>query len=89
MREYDQTGYRFFENEAKQWKDVMLTAYDYPSAKLAEQGDVDVILVGDLLGMVVLGYDSTVPVTLQDMIHHRKLLNEEQKIHLSLPICHF
>jgi ketopantoate hydroxymethyltransferase len=37
MREYDQTSYRFFENEAEQSKDVMLTAYDYPSAKHAEQ----------------------------------------------------
>ena len=53
-------------------KIVMLTAYDYPSAKLAEQSEVDMILVGDSLGMVVLGYDSTVPVTMEDMIHHTK-----------------
>lgn len=53
-------------------KIVMLTAYDYPSAKLAEQAGVDVIFVGDSLGMVVLGYDSTIPVTLEDMIHHTK-----------------
>ncbi|MPZ50744.1 MAG: 3-methyl-2-oxobutanoate hydroxymethyltransferase [Dehalococcoidia bacterium] len=51
---------------------VMLTAYDYPSARIAEEGGVDVILVGDSLGMVVLGYDSTIPVTLEDMIHHTK-----------------
>lgn len=53
-------------------KIVMLTAYDYPSAKLAEQSGVDIILVGDSLGMVVLGYDSTIPVTVNDMIHHTK-----------------
>ena len=53
-------------------KIAMLTAYDYPSAKLAEEAGVDVILVGDSLGMVVLGYDSTVNVTIDDMIHHGK-----------------
>ncbi|MED5046199.1 3-methyl-2-oxobutanoate hydroxymethyltransferase, partial [Geobacillus stearothermophilus] len=51
---------------------VMVTAYDFPSAKLAEQAGVDMILVGDSLGMVVLGYDSTIPVTVEDMIHHTK-----------------
>jgi 3-methyl-2-oxobutanoate hydroxymethyltransferase len=51
---------------------VMLTAYDYPSAKLAEAAGVDIILVGDSLGMVVLGYDSTIPVTISDMVHHAK-----------------
>ena len=53
-------------------KIVMLTAYDYPSAKQAEQAGVDMILVGDSLGMVVLGYESTIPVTMEDMIHHTK-----------------
>ncbi len=53
-------------------KIVMLTAYDYPSARLADEGGVDMILVGDTLGMVVLGYDSTIPVTMEDMIHHTK-----------------
>jgi 3-methyl-2-oxobutanoate hydroxymethyltransferase len=56
----------------KNEKIVMLTAYDYPSAKLAEQSGVDMILVGDSLGMVVLGYESTIPVTIEDMIHHSK-----------------
>ncbi len=53
-------------------KIVMVTAYDYPSARLAEEAGVDMILVGDSLGMVVLGYDSTVPVTMADMIHHTR-----------------
>lgn len=60
-------------------KIVMLTAYDFPSAKQAEQGGVDVILVGDSLGMVVLGYDSTIPVTIEDMIHHTKAVKRGAK----------
>ncbi|PYI54885.1 3-methyl-2-oxobutanoate hydroxymethyltransferase [Paenibacillus flagellatus] len=50
----------------------MMTAYDYPSAKLAEEAGVDVILVGDSLGNVVAGHESTLPVTLDDMIYHTK-----------------
>lgn len=51
-------------------KIVMLTAYDYPSARLVDQAAIDAILVGDSLGMTVLGYDSTLPVTMEDMVHH-------------------
>lgn len=60
--------------EAKQRGErfVMLTAYDYLSAQILEEAGVPVILVGDSLGMVMLGYDSTVPVTLDDMIHHTR-----------------
>ena len=50
----------------------MLTAYDYPTAKLVDEVGVPVILVGDSLGMAVLGYDSTLPVTMEDMLHHTK-----------------
>ncbi len=51
----------------------MLTAYDYPTARLLDQVDgLDIILVGDSLGNVELGYDSTVPVTMDDMVHHTK-----------------
>ncbi len=53
-------------------KITMITAYDYPSAKLAEEAEVDMLLVGDSLGMVVLGYQSTIEVTVEDMIHHGK-----------------
>jgi 3-methyl-2-oxobutanoate hydroxymethyltransferase len=51
---------------------TVVTAYDYPSARAADAAGVDVILVGDSLGMVVLGYDSTLPVTMDDMIHHAR-----------------
>ena len=69
----------FLKMKEKNEKIVMLTAYDYPSAKQAEQGGVDMILVGDSLGMVVLGYDSTIPVTLNDMIHHTKAVKRGAK----------
>lgn len=69
----------FMKMKQNQEKIVMLTAYDYPSAKMAEQGDVDVILVGDSLGMVVLGYDSTIPVTIEDMVHHAKAVKRGAK----------
>jgi 3-methyl-2-oxobutanoate hydroxymethyltransferase len=51
---------------------TMLTAYDYPTAMAIDQAGVDSILVGDSLGMVVLGYPNTLPVTMEDMIHHCK-----------------
>lgn len=49
-----------------------LTAYDYPTAKLVDDSGIDIILVGDSVGMAVLGYDTTLPVTMNEMIHHCK-----------------
>ena len=51
---------------------TMITAYDYAFAKIFDQAGVDMILVGDSLGNVILGYSSTLPVTMADMIHHTK-----------------
>lgn len=60
LRRHKERGERF----------TMLTAYDHPTAEILDQAGIDVLLVGDTLGMVVLGYDSTVPVTVDDIIHH-------------------
>jgi 3-methyl-2-oxobutanoate hydroxymethyltransferase len=60
------------EMKQKGEKIVMLTAYDYVAAKIVDEVGVPLILVGDTLGMVVLGYDSTIPVTLEVMLHHSK-----------------
>ena len=51
---------------------VMLTAYDYPTARIVDEAGVPVILVGDSLAQNVLGYDTTLPVTMEDMLHHTK-----------------
>ncbi len=56
-----------------------LTAYDYPIAKIVDQSGVDLILVGDSLGMVVLGYENTIPVTMEEMIHHTKAVTRAVK----------
>ncbi len=60
------------EMKSKGEKIAMLTAYDYSTAKLVDEAGIPLILVGDSLGMVVLGYESTIPVTMEEMLHHTK-----------------
>ena len=60
------------EMKEKGEKITMLTAYDYPIARLIDELGIPMILVGDSLGMVVLGYESTIPVTIEEMLHHTK-----------------
>ncbi|MBJ8192971.1 3-methyl-2-oxobutanoate hydroxymethyltransferase, partial [Bacillus cereus] len=50
----------------------MITAYDYPSARLAEEAGIDIILVGDSVGNVLSNYNSTLPVTMDDMVYHTR-----------------
>jgi len=69
----------FKESKAKGRKITMLTAYDYPTAKILDETGVDSILVGDSLGMVVLGYEDTIKVTMEDMIHHIKAVSRGAK----------
>ena len=66
------TTAQFLKMKEQGEKIVMVTAYDYPGAQFSENAEVDMILVGDSLGMVVLGYESTMRVTVDEMIHHSK-----------------
>ena len=71
---------------------VALTAYDYLFARLVDEAGVDVVLVGDSLGQVVLGYDSTLPVTLDDMIHHGRAVRrgvEHALLVMDMPFLSF
>lgn len=63
---------QLFSAKKNHYKLAWLTAYDYPSARLLDEADIDLILVGDSLGMVVLGREDTVDVTMEEMVHHVK-----------------
>lgn len=69
----------FVEAKKKNEKISMLTAYDYSTAKLLDQAGVDTLLVGDSLGMVMLGYENTLQVTMEDMLHHTKAVSRGVK----------
>ena len=69
----------FKEQKVKGDKITMLTAYDYSTAKLMDQSGINGILVGDSLGMVMLGYENTLPVTMEDMIHHTRAVTRGAK----------
>ena len=60
-------------------KITMLTAYDDPTATILDESEIDMILVGDSLGMVVLGYENTLPVTMDEMIHHTRAVSRGVK----------
>ena len=67
----------FKQAKEKGEKLTMLTAYDYSTAKLIDEAGINAILVGDSLGMVVLGYEDTLSVTMEDMIHHSAAVSRD------------
>ena len=64
-----------YKKKAEGKKISMLTAYDYPTAQIVDQAGIDMILVGDSLGMVVQGVSSTLPVTMDEMLYHTKMVS--------------
>src|SRR3712207_4340991 len=79
MRDMKNTVLTFQEAKKKGNKLSMLTAYDYSMAKLVDASGINAILVGDSLGMVMLGYEDTIRVTMEDMIHHTAAVSRGAK----------
>ncbi|WP_058485744.1 3-methyl-2-oxobutanoate hydroxymethyltransferase [Defluviitalea phaphyphila] len=73
------TSKTFLKSKKENKKLTMLTAYDYTTAKLIDEAGIDAILVGDSLGMVMLGYENTLSVTVEDMIYHTKAVKRGVK----------
>lgn len=73
------TTLTLFDKKRRREQITMVTSYDYPTAVFADRAGLDIILVGDSLGMTVLGYDSTLPVTMEDMISHAKAVTRGAK----------
>src|SRR3954447_6830899 len=67
------------QKKQRQERITCLTAYDYSSARLIDEAGIDMILVGDSLGMVVLGYDNTMAVTMEEMLHHTRAVRRAVK----------
>jgi len=65
--------------KAAKKKIAVLTSYDYPTAMLLDESGIDIILVGDSVGNVMLGYENTIPVTVEEMLHHTKAVTRGAK----------
>ncbi len=73
------TATTLWEKKQKHEPITCLTAYDYPSARLVDEAGIDIVLVGDSLGMVMLGYENTLPVTVEEMLHHTRAVRRGVK----------
>ena len=73
------TIHDLLKKKKEQKKISMLTAYDYPFARIVDEAGIDAILVGDSVGMVVQGLETTLPVTMDEMIYHTKIVSRAVK----------